>query len=76
MSYAPYFEFASGEEPKTNATRFATEAEAFGAAADKFRVWTMPTDFFAKETPDDPVNYTWDAVNGSLSIKSKTSGGA
>jgi hypothetical protein len=69
MSYAPYFMFATGEEPKTNATRFATEDEAEGAAADKFAVWTMTTGYFVKETPDDPVNYTWDAVNGSLSVK-------
>tara|TARA_R110000796_G_scaffold208827_1_gene325173 strand:+ start:2743 stop:3030 length:288 start_codon:yes stop_codon:yes gene_type:complete len=66
-SYRPMFRF--GEfETQGNATRFATYAEALGAARDKFRSWTMPTDYFVEESAG-PANYTWNEKDGVKAIK-------
>lgn len=58
MSWKPYFEFPGGEWA-TNATAFATEAEARAAAGDRFQRWTMPISFDARES-DEEVNYLYD----------------
>jgi len=56
-SYAPMFEFGPNETAG-NAERYATRGEAEASAADRFRVWTMPTGYHVVET-DDPVNGTY-----------------
>lgn len=65
-SYAPMFEFASGEVCG-NAQRFATPEEAEKSARARFQVWTMPTGYRV-EPSDDLVNYRWDDTDGDAPL--------
>ena len=57
MSWKPYFKVQG--EWATNGQAFNTELEALASAKQRFMVWTMPTDFEARES-DEPVNYMHD----------------
>ncbi len=45
-----------------NGQRFATKEESDASAAQRFMVWTMPSEWRSDESPD-PVNYRH--VNGN-----------
>ena len=60
MPFRPVFIMSSGERA-TNAQVFATEKEAWDSASDRFRVWTVPSDFDVDEC-DESVNYI--RING------------
>jgi hypothetical protein len=66
VSFRPMFEFAGGEV-QGNALRFATNAEAYGNAQDKFMAWTMPENFHVEKSLD-PVNYTWSQDGGTVEV--------
>tara|TARA_R110001592_G_scaffold13329_2_gene61399 strand:+ start:4890 stop:5099 length:210 start_codon:yes stop_codon:yes gene_type:complete len=66
VSYAPMFCFGD-YETQGNAERYATEAEAERSARERFAVWTMPTDWFIKETMDE-VTYCY-TDTGRTSLK-------
>ena len=66
VNYRPMFDFASGERCG-NAQVFATKAEAQSSAADRFRVWTMPTGYGVDETTA-PVNYHWCQEKGDVRL--------
>jgi len=66
MNYRPMFEFGPTER-KGNAQVFETREEAENSAADRFRVWTMPTGYGVDET-SDPVNYRWTPEGGTVSL--------
>ena len=55
MAHRPVFIMSDGERA-TNAQKFETEQEAFDSAVDRFRVWTIPSDFDTEEC-EGPVNY-------------------
>lgn len=57
MSWKPFF-CVQGSWA-TNAQAFTTKEEALASAKRRFMVWTMPTDFDARES-DEPVNYRFD----------------
>jgi hypothetical protein len=44
-----------------NGLRYATEQEAFNAGRELLSRWWVPTDNRAVETPEEPVNYRFDA---------------
>jgi hypothetical protein len=54
-----------------NAVRFATEDEAKRNAEDKFQRWTVPTDYRAVPSPDEP-NYIY-TLDGQLAPIATTS---
>jgi hypothetical protein len=60
MAYRPVF-IIKGVERATNSQVFATEKEAWDSASDRFRVWTVPSDFDVDEC-DESVNYI--RING------------
>jgi hypothetical protein len=66
VTFRPMFEFAGGEV-QGNALRFATNAEAYGNAQDKFMEWTMPENFHVEKSLD-PVNYTWSQNEGTKAL--------
>ena len=65
-SFAPMFEFASGEV-YGNAQRFATREEAENSARARFMVWTMPTGYHV-EPSDDAPSYRWDDSAGDVRL--------
>jgi hypothetical protein len=57
-------EFKVGGEWCPNAVAFATRAESDAYGANKFMVWTVPSEWRSVES-DQPVNYALDA-DGTL----------
>jgi len=55
MAYRPVFVMSDGERA-TNGQVFETKPEALDSAIDRFRVWTMPSDFDTEEC-EGPANY-------------------
>jgi hypothetical protein len=54
-------EVFTDNEWASNALRYATEQEAINAGRELLSRWWVPTDSRAVETPDEPVNYRFDA---------------